>query len=300
MLNNFLNNYFGFNKQQRNGLLVLLSISFLLFAVRLAYPIFIKADNIVLLNLPLIEKKLDSAYASRPRFSKNNAQKQSGALTKLFVFDPNTVTREQLLLLGLKEKTVQIFLKFRDKGFVFKQKKDLRKVYGISEKLYTQLEPYILIGETTIKQPEKPKKQEVSEKSAVKIIPAKLELNSADSTELVALDGIGIVYARRILKYRTILGGFTNVEQLKEVYGFSEALFENVKNNFIVDARTLKKINLNKDDFKRLNKHPYLSYELTKSIFDWRRKTTITEDNLKDILDNPALYQKLLPYLNFD
>ena len=62
----------------------------------------------------------------------------------------------------------------------------------------------------------------------------------------------------------------------------------------------IKKINLNKDDFKSINKHPYLSYEITKSLFDWRRKTSLNATNLKEILNDPALYSKLLPYLAFD
>jgi hypothetical protein len=73
-----------------------------------------------------------------------------------------------------------------------------------------------------------------------------------------------------------------------------------VKAQFTVQETDLIKINLNKDDFKVINKHPYLTYEKTKEIFDWRRKTLITPTNLQDILNDPLLYAKLLPYLSFD
>lgn len=301
MFNSFLNNYFGFNKQQRNGLLVLLLISLGLLVIRMVYPLFIKPDKIVLLDLPLIEKKLDSSYSASASSYKNKYASATTKKTSLFVFDPNTVSLEQLLQLGFKEKTAQIFLKFRNKGFTFRQKKDLQKVYGISDKFYVQLEPYILIEETPAKKiTARPEETKLVEKPLAKQAQVKVELNSADSAQLVALNGIGAGYAKRILKYRAVLGGYTSVEQLKEVYGFSEELYTKIKADVYVDAKNIKKINLNKDDFKVINKHPYLTYEITKSIFDWRRKTTINATNLKDILNDTSLYQRLLPYLIFD
>ena len=300
MLNNFLNNYFGFSRQQRNGLFVLICISLALLLIRLVYPSFIKPDPIVLLNLPLAERKLDSNYQASWSYKKSNSWPEAKGKT-LFVFDPNTVRLDQLLALGFTEKTAQIFLKFRNKGFVFKQKKDLQKVFGVSPSLYATLESYILIGKLPDAQ------QRSSEGSQKQVVPAShkqaqlhVELNSADSLSLIGLNGIGAVYAKRILKYRELLGGFVSVTQLKEVYGFSEEMYQKVSPQVSVDAGKIQKLNLNKDDFKKINKHPYLSYELTKSIFDWRKKTSINSTNLKDLLNDLALYQKLLPYLVFD
>ncbi len=300
MLSNFLNNYFGFNKQQRNGLFILISMSVILLIVRLVYPLFIKPDPMLLLNLPLVERKLDSTSRNFS-LSKNTPHTEQEKALHLFVFDPNTVNLDQLRELGFKEKTAQVFLKFRSKGFVFKEKKDLQKVYGIRDDFYRILEPYILIKDLPpVKSVEKTEFVKTPEKPLNKTVPARVELNSADSLSLVSLNGIGAGYAKRILKYRALLGGFISVEQLKEVYGFNDALYEKVKDYCYVNGATIKKLNLNKDDFKVLNKHPYLSYELTRSIFDWRRKTSINATNLKDILNDPTLYQKLLPYLTFE
>jgi competence ComEA-like helix-hairpin-helix protein len=127
----------------------------------------------------------------------------------------------------------------------------------------------------------------------------KIELNSADSIGLIELKGIGSAFAKRILKYRTILGGFINVEQLKEVYGFTDELYEQILPFIKVDANLITKININKDDFKIINKHPYLSYELTKTICEWRRKTLITATNLKEIINDNTVYNKVLPYTDF-
>lgn len=298
-MNSFWNNYFGFNKQQRNGLLILCLISFTLVIVRLVYPYFIKPDTIVIKNLPLIERKLDSAYYESQKIASNTFTEDTVAIT-LFNFDPNTVLYHQLLQLGFKDKIAKTVLKFRTKGFIFKQKADLKKVYGITDALYLKLEPYIIIYDKNNPQkPENEKNGSVTNTTIKHQPKLVIELNSADSSALVNISGIGPAYAKRILKYRSLLGGYTKIEQLKEVYGFTDELYEKIKPFVSVNSTLIKKIDLNKDDFKTINKHPYLSYELTKTLFDWRKKTIITATNLHEIITDEVVYMKLLPYLAF-
>ena len=299
MVSSFLNNFFGFNKQQRKGLLVLSLISLLLALARLIYPAFIIPDPILVQNLPLVERKLDSSFEASQKRRYANVSKTE-TIGNLFVFDPNTISFNQLIQLGFKEKTAKTFLTFREKGFVFKQKSDLQKVYGISDNFYSKLEPYILI-ESKIGQKNSDNNQTIiSNTIAKKQTNKTVELNTSDSIMLLSLNGIGPAFAKRIIKYRSVLGGYTSIKQLKEVYGITEELYEKVKPFISLDASGIKKINLNKDDFKVINKHPYLSYELTKSIFDWRKKTVITATNLKDIVIDDSVYKKLLPYMDFD
>jgi competence ComEA-like helix-hairpin-helix protein len=299
MVNSFLNNYFGFNKQQRNGLILLSIISLILFLVRIIYPSFITPDKIEIKNLPLIEQTLDSSYQlSQDRFS-GNVTKENTALN-LFVFDPNTITNQQLQQLGFNKKSAQTFLKFRDRGFVFKEKIDLKKVYGISDNFYSKLEPYIIIENKNSAANLNSNKSESNVTASANKNQTKVELNTADSLALLDINGIGPAFAKRILKYRSLLGGFVSVEQLKEVYGFTDEMFEKIKPNVTANAELIKKINLNKDDFRTVNKHPYLSYELTKTLFDWRRKTVITATNLKDIINVDQAYNKLMPYISFN
>jgi competence ComEA-like helix-hairpin-helix protein len=299
MVNSFLNNYFGFNKQQRNGLLLLSIISLILFLVRIIYPSFITPDKIEIKNLPLIEQTLDSSYQlSQNRFSQNFT-KENTALN-LFAFDPNTITNQQLQQLGFNKKSAQTFLKFRDRGFVFKEKIDLKKVYGISDNFYSKLEPYIIIENKNSAANLNSNKSESNVTASANKNQTKVELNTADSLALLDINGIGPAFAKRILKYRSLLGGFVSVEQLKEVYGFTDEMFEKIKPNVTANAELIKKINLNKDDFRTVNKHPYLSYELTKTLFDWGRKTVITATNLKDIINDDQAYNKLMPYISFN
>lgn len=299
MIRTFLNNYFGFNRQQRNGLMVLIVISFLLLVLRVTYPMFIKPAPIAIKNLPLAERRLDSAYSVNAHFGKDDRASVPSA--PLHAFDPNTVTLQELMALGFRERTAKTFLKFRSKGFVFKEKADLKKIYGISDAFYAKLEPYLVIAAADAKSKDNliPGKT-ASKQEAAAQPPKAIELNTCDSATLVALNGIGPSYARRILRYRQALGGYVTVEQLKEVYGFPEELFEKIRSSFTADASLVKKIRLNSDDFKTVNRHPYLSFELTKAIFKQRAKSRITPDILKQVVNDEPLYQRILPYMDFN
>jgi competence protein ComEA len=280
MVNSFLNNYFGFNRQQRNGLMVLICLSFLLFVIRITYPFFISPPSIEVLNLPTVS--LDDLPV----------QPTSGA-AELFVFDPNTATTEQLVRLGLKEKTAATLVKYR-KRHPFTKKEDLQKVFGISDRLYNELSPYILIGPA-----KKTRTARSTKKTPVTAQGKKLELNTADSTQLETLKGIGPAFARRIIKYRNMLGGFTGKEQLLEVYGLTEEKYRLIENEVEVNPSLITRINVNTDDFKVVNRHPYISYELTKKIFDARRKAPLTTSSFRELVGDEPLCNKLQPYLNF-
>ncbi len=56
-----------------------------------------------------------------------------------------------------------------------------------------------------------------------------IDLNSASLDQLSTLPGIGEKKAEAILEYRTEKGGFTSVEELKEVKGIGDRLFEKIK-----------------------------------------------------------------------
>lgn len=100
-----------------------------------------------------------------------------------------------------------------------------------------------------------------------------IEINSADSANLISLPGIGKVFASRIIKYRNMLGGYYNPEQLKEVYGFNDEKYQNLKAYISVDTSLISKLNINKAEFQTVLKHPYIDYDMTKRIFKARNKT---------------------------
>ena len=60
--------------------------------------------------------------------------------------------------------------------------------------------------------------------------PKKIDINKAGIDELDLLDGIGPSLAGRIIEYRQKYGPFTRVEDLKNVKGIGDKLFDRIKN----------------------------------------------------------------------
>jgi competence ComEA-like helix-hairpin-helix protein len=220
----------------------------------------------------------------------NNYYKNSkkGELN-LFEFDPNTVTKEDLLKMGLKTWQADNLIKYREKGGVFKTSNDLSKVHGLDKELVQKLIPYIVIS------------TEINTTSNGKNFDTILNLNTATEIELQKLQGIGPYYAKRIVEYRTILGGFLNVEQLMEVYGLTEELYQQIKDKFIISTENIKKININTAEYFDLVTHPYISKENAKNILNYRNFAgTIksTEELLKQKAVDKEFYNKILPYIS--
>ena len=58
-----------------------------------------------------------------------------------------------------------------------------------------------------------------------------VSINTATLEELQSLDGIGEVLAKRVLAYRTRIGGFTSLTQLMEVSGIGSRKYEAIKDD---------------------------------------------------------------------
>lgn len=58
---------------------------------------------------------------------------------------------------------------------------------------------------------------------------SKVNLNTATVTELQQLSGVGEAKAKAIIAYRKKQGGFKNIEELKQVKGIGDALFQKNK-----------------------------------------------------------------------
>ena len=91
---------------------------------------------------------------------------------------------------------------------------------------------------------------------------ATIDLNSADTTLLKRVPGIGSSFARRIVKYRDLLGGYYVVEQLQEVYGMDRERYDAIHPYFTVGT-AVRPLTLTIDS---ISYHPYLS---------WRHKRTL-------------------------
>ena len=62
----------------------------------------------------------------------------------------------------------------------------------------------------------------------------KISINTATSEQLQTLPGIGTSKAEAIINYRTEFGNFTNIEDIKNVSGIGDSLFEKIKDNITI------------------------------------------------------------------
>jgi len=209
-----------------------------------------------------------------------------------FPFDPNHIEETDWQKLGLKAYQYQNIVSYVRAGGVFRTKRDLLKLYSISDDDYHKLARYILLPEKDTAKKWKKHKPKPHEKVLV-------ELNSADSADLTMLYGIGPSFAKRIIRYRNMLGGYCNKSQLLEVYGMDSSRYNGFAEQVRINTGLVQKIDLNNSDFKTILKHPYVEYYIVKSIFKYKeangRFDSVAE--LKNVpLIYDELYEKLKPY----
>lgn len=130
-----------------------------------------------------------------------------------------------------------------------------------------------------------------------------VELNTADTTVLKKVPGIGSAFANRIVKFRNLLGGYYTVEQLREVYGIDAEKYAQLSAWFIADTARIQKTAINHLSFESLARHPYISYKQARVIVRMReRKGVISGWETLSLLEEftEEDIAKLNPYVSFD
>ena len=308
--------FFYFSKGQRIGILVLIVLILLVLVANYTLPYFFpvtekdgtaflkeaeKFKKSLLSRDSLREADWQQKYEERQRLYKEKYKNYYLSKTSenkiaytLSVFDPNTTDSAGFVRLGLKPYIASNIQKYKKKGGSFRTPTDFAKVYGVSAEKFKELESCIKIAEI------KSVKTEIGTTKRVDII---VELNSADTTLLMQIKGIGRGYAKGIVRFRQITGGFVSVDQLSEVYGMRPDNLEKIRPYCKVNTDLIKKINVNIASVERLRAHPYLNFYKAKAIYELRRKkgklrglndlTELSELSSSDLI-------RLKPYLSFD
>ena len=297
--------YFHFTTGERNGTVVLLLLIIFvgIFShyqdkfITLPETDFAQSDAFFDSIKPVVIKAgFDSVITGEPK--QINLAEEAGEHSvfhkkEYFYFNPNKLDPNDWIRLGLSPGQARVVKNFEKKGGKFETKEDVKKLFVISAELYNELEPFIVLPEKIVK------KQEIKSgyvRKAQQII----ELNTADSTRLVEVKGIGPVFAKRIIAYRAKLGGFNNVLQLKEVYGINEENFQRIAGSVTADSTQVRKINVNSAGITDLKRHPYIGPGVAQALVNYRNEHGEYEsiaDIKKCDLVSADLYSKIAPYL---
>lgn len=246
----------------------------------------------------------------------------------LFTFDPNTIDLKGLVALGFSEKQARVIINYRNAGAIFRKPSDFAKCYTVSEKKFKQLLPYIKIADNTGSQAYSDIQAETSsqfneyqnnpesitdttalkgdrtqtKQTRLESHPLLLELNEADSAELVSIKGIGPLTAGRIIKYRNRLGGFASVSQLTEIKGMYKENYKLILQQIYVDSSKIKKIDINFALPQSMRGHPYIKRETLNKILKYRQLEG-GWCNIGELIEQHILSEeeadKLSPYFYF-
>lgn len=215
------------------------------------------------------------------------------------LFNPNSDSEKQLLTAGVPAYVVKSLIKFRTKGGDFKKKSDFKKLYVVNDKLYLALESYLLLPD---KSP-LPLQDDYLDAKKGKELAKEVDINSASFEDLTALKGIGEVFAKRILNYRKLLGGFYDKRQLAEVYGLPMETYDAIESLIVLKSKPIKSILVNSGTYEELAKHPYLSYKKAKSIVAYREQhgNYMSDTDLRKLhLLSEQDVDRVLPYLDLN
>ncbi len=235
-------------------------------------------------------------YRQKPKYVNLDHPEFSAASSKLtpFKFNPNNLPADKWLEMGFSKKQVQSIKKFEQKGGRFYTKQDVKKLWVISAEEYSIIEPYIQLPDSLS---DRRNYERENETKAIQIV----ELNSADTTLLKTLPGIGSAFARRIFNYKSKLGGFHSKQQLLEVKGMDSARYAGIEKYVDINPWLIRKININTTDFNSLSSHPYISNNVAISLINYRNRHgqySAIEEVMESELIDSELFRRLAPYLS--
>lgn len=295
----FLKEYFKLSNLEQKGALALILLTLCLFSLPKLYQIYRKP---VTINSEEFEKWTATFKTDQPSEMAENTNPALDEIDtpspffRLFSFNPNTVSKNELIELGISEKTAGNLINYRIKGGKFYQKEDIQKIYGFKESDYERLKNYIVLDAPS----KEYTKYEKAEQPKTSYTPQLVNINLADSAEFTKLKGIGPVFASRIVKYRNSLGGFIDKAQFLEIYGFTDSLYQSLESLLVLDETSIRKININQADLNELKKHPYIDYNTALAIVKYREQNGFytSKEDLNSIYSlSQNTINKINPYI---
>ncbi len=318
----------SFRKQDRNAAILFLSIIVL---VVLLFPLLGKdGDN---LNSPLSMQRGAGGESSNSPLSTQRGIKgessnlpslcREGQGVSLFPFDPNTADSTQLLRLGLRPWQVRNIYKYRAKGGRYRTKEDFAMLYGLTLEHYRRLEPYIKIApevmarDVIVRRNNENVNHSHNANANVPITPLSppyhsyitpqnkklslgetIDINTADTTSLKRIPGIGSYYARRIVELRQRRQAFTSPDELLAIRNFPESSLV-----YMTCSQNFPHVHVNTSSLQQLKEHPLINHTQATDILRYRRLNGAIH-SIDDMALLPSFTKenlsRLAPFLIFD
>lgn len=129
-----------------------------------------------------------------------------------------------------------------------------------------------------------------------------VELNSADSTALESLPGIGPYYAKQIIRYREKLWGcYADLSQLLEIRGIDTSLLRKIERRLYIEPASIRYMDLRTLSADSLATHPYIGSYSARGIERYRRihgTDSLTVGRLRELnILSPSQAARLSRYL---
>ncbi|MCC6752768.1 MAG: helix-hairpin-helix domain-containing protein [Saprospiraceae bacterium] len=210
----------------------------------------------------------------------------------LFPFDPNHLPAPDAKRLGLSNLVYSNLQKYLQAGGKIRSAEQFRKLYGMTEETWHDLEPFIKLPEDH--------KNVIFQRSA-ETLQANVNLQTASPKELMRELKLDYKLAYRLVNYRERLGGFAYIDQLKEVPGMSDSTMNELSGRIHLTGE-VHRIHPNTATAEQLQAHPYIRYKQARCISEYRHKNgpTLTLDRLKNLYGpDTVTFRKVLNYLDF-
>ena len=270
---NKLKSLFVFTSDQRKGIFALL---FFIIALQFAYFF---VDFSIPTNEDPEEQKWLSLQPQVDSMKMDIANKRP----KMYLYNPNFITDYKGYKLGMSVDEIDRLLAFRKENKYVNSSQEFQNVTKISDSLLNVMAPYFKFPDWVnnrkkYKEFKKYPNQAFAKKEKIVLI----DINQATKEDLIKIYGIGEAISVRILKQKEVLGGFVSMEQMKDVWGLSPEVIENLNTHFKVSVfPNFKKIDVNNATLKELSQFYYFRYALAKEIVTYRSM----RGNIKNIED---------------
>jgi DNA uptake protein ComE-like DNA-binding protein len=292
-LRNWVRVFFGFSRAETNGFLILIP---LMTAALFSEPVYRYWTSKMPNDSTEDVRILDSLISQLKWATPDTVILPKKNLTVSFLpFDPNQITAQELISMGLSEGIARRMVRFREKGGSFRKKEDVIKIFGMDSTWYQQALPWMTLAEI------KDKIEYTLRPTRKESILERIDLNLADSLQLLSVYGIGPTLSKRIRTYRNRLGGFVNLNQLQDVYGLDSTVARNLQKKFyILETFKPKQLSLNSATREELTNHPYIRWKEAQAILSYRLQHGAFQslDQLNEVsVLTPEWIARIRPYL---